>query len=82
MLKSCWRSDCAIGTGKSLTATELCSRTGMRHVDVGLVAKQQDLYDGFDDQYQCPILDEEKVGCVASLPSHVSVFRWWMSWRR
>ena len=42
-------------------------------MDVGLVAKQQDLYDGFDDQYQCPILDEEKVGCVASLPSHVSV---------
>ncbi|CAI8004042.1 Adenylate kinase isoenzyme 6 [Geodia barretti] len=33
----------------------------MRHVDVGLVAKQQDLYDGFDDQYQCPILDEDKV---------------------
>ena len=51
------------GTGKSLTASEVCSRTEMRHVDVGQVAKQQNLYDGFDKQYQCPILDEDKV-CV------------------
>lgn len=50
-----------LGTGKSLTASEVCSRTGMRHIDVGLVAKQQNLYDGFDEQYQCPILDEDKV---------------------
>ena len=49
------------GTGKSLTAAEVCSKTGMRHVDVGLVAKQHNLYDGFDEQYQCPILDEDKV---------------------
>lgn len=27
----------------------------------GLVAKQQNLYDGFDEQYHCPILDEDKV---------------------
>lgn len=33
----------------------------MRHVDVGLVAKQHKLYDGYDEQYQCPILDEDKV---------------------
>lgn len=52
---------CCVGTGKSLTASEVCSRTGMRHIDVGLVAKQQNLYDGFDEQYQCPILDEDKV---------------------
>ena len=67
-----WRGMCGVtccscaptpGTGKSLTASEVCSRTGMRHVDVGLVAKQQNLYDGFDKQYQCPILDEDKV-CV------------------
>ena len=55
------------GTGKSLTATEVCSRTGMRHIDVGAIAKEQKLYDGFDEQYQCPILDEDRVtvcGCV------------------
>lgn len=51
----------APGTGKSLTAGEVCSRTGLKHIDVGLVAKQQNLYDGFDEQYQCPILDEDKV---------------------
>ena len=51
----------ATGTGKSLTAEEVCSRTGMRHVDVGQLAKQQNLFDGWDEQYQCPVLDEDKV---------------------
>lgn len=30
-------------------------------MDVGLLAKQNDLYDGWDEQYQCPVLDEDKV---------------------
>ena len=70
------------GTGKSLTAAEVCSRTGMRHVDVGLVAKQHNLYEGFDEQYQCPILDEDKVRncrssvsrvvCMVSMSLHVA----------
>ena len=82
------------GTGKSLTASELCSRTGMRQVDVGLVAKQQNLFDGFDEQYQCPILDEDRVCVCVFANVCVCVFanvcvcvcvvccRWWMSWRR
>ena len=50
-----------VGTGKSLTAEEVCARTGMRHVDVGRLAKEHDLFDGWDEQYQCPILHEDKV---------------------
>lgn len=49
------------GTGKTLTCSEVCSKMGLAHVDVGVLAKQNDLYDGWDDQYQCPILDEDKV---------------------
>ena len=26
-----------------------------------MLAKQHDLYDGWDEQYQCPVLDEDKV---------------------
>ena len=61
------------GTGKSLTASEVCSRTEMRHIDVGQIAKQQKLYNGFDDQYQCPILDEDKVHITVSLSLCISV---------
>jgi broad-specificity NMP kinase len=49
------------GTGKSLTCGEVCSRTGFNHVDIGVLAKVNDLYDGWDEQYQCPILNEDKV---------------------
>lgn len=49
------------GTGKTLTATEVAQRSGLRHVDIGDIAKKGDLYDGWDDQYQCYILDEDKV---------------------
>ena len=51
----------AAGTGKSLTAEEVCARTGMRHVDVGRLAKEHDLFDGWDEKYQCPVLHDDKV---------------------
>lgn len=49
------------GTGKTLTATEVAQRSGLRHINIGDIAKKGDLYDGWDDQYQCHILDEDKV---------------------
>lgn len=49
------------GTGKSLTCGEVCIKTGLTHVDVGVLAKTNDMYNGWDEQYQCPILDEDKV---------------------
>ena len=50
-----------LGTGKSLTCEEVCSKTGFTHVDVGVLAKANDMYEGWDEQYQCPILDDDKV---------------------
>ncbi|KAL5481546.1 hypothetical protein EMCRGX_G021734 [Ephydatia muelleri] len=29
--------------------------------DVGMVAKENNLFEGWDEQYECPILDEDKV---------------------
>ncbi len=51
----------SLGTGKSLTCEEVCAQSGLTHVDVGSLAKQHDLYDGWDEQYKCPVLDEDKV---------------------
>jgi len=47
--------------GKSLTATEASSLTSLTHIDIGTLAKQNDLFEGWDEQFQCPILDEDKV---------------------
>ena len=49
------------GTGKSITCCEVADKTGYRHIDVGEVAKENRFYEGYDEQYQCPILDEDKV---------------------
>ena len=49
------------GTGKSLTCSEVATRSGLTHVDVGVLAKENHLYDGQDEVYQCPILDEDRV---------------------
>ena len=49
------------GTGKSTLAGELAQRTGLAYHNIGDVAKENEFYDGYDDQLDCPILDDEKV---------------------
>ncbi len=49
------------GTGKSLTATEVVLQTGLSHIDVGALAKEHNMFEGWDEQFQCPVLDEDKV---------------------
>lgn len=49
------------GTGKSITSQEVATRTGLHLIDVGMVAKENNLFEGWDEQYECPILDEDKV---------------------
>ncbi|KAL1432807.1 hypothetical protein MTO96_013009 [Rhipicephalus appendiculatus] len=49
------------GTGKTTLACELASRTGMDWLNVGQIARENELYDGFDDKYGCPVLDEDRV---------------------
>ena len=49
------------GTGKSLLGKELCERVGLLFVNVGDFAKSEELYEGWDDELQCHILDEDRV---------------------
>nr|CAB3220767.1 adenylate kinase isoenzyme 6-like [Phallusia mammillata] len=49
------------GTGKSTLSQELASNTQLRMVNVGEVAKENQLFLGFDEKLQCPILDEDRL---------------------
>ena len=51
------------GTGKTLLAKELADRTGMKFINVGELAEKEQLYDGWDEELQCHILDEDRV-CI------------------
>ncbi|XP_059152973.1 adenylate kinase isoenzyme 6-like [Physella acuta] len=49
------------GTGKSTLAKELSQRSGLNYINIGEVAEQADCMDGYDEELQCGILDEDKV---------------------
>ncbi|XP_049816020.1 adenylate kinase isoenzyme 6 isoform X2 [Schistocerca nitens] len=49
------------GVGKSTLCQQLQERTGFEWLDVGNIAKEFECFDGFDEVYGCPILDEERV---------------------
>jgi len=49
------------GTGKTTLGMELTNQSNLTLLNVGDIAKEEELYDGFDEEYQCPILDEDRV---------------------
>ncbi|XP_052102479.1 adenylate kinase isoenzyme 6-like [Mytilus californianus] len=49
------------GTGKSTLAEELAQRASLNYINIGDLAKEGNLYEGFDPQYNCPIIDEDRV---------------------
>jgi hypothetical protein len=49
------------GTGKTTACELLASATGLRHCHVGEMVKEQELHNGWDDEYDCWVLDEDKV---------------------
>ncbi|EHB16761.1 Adenylate kinase isoenzyme 6 [Heterocephalus glaber] len=56
------------GVGKPTLAKELASRSGLKYINVGDVAREGALYHGYNEEHECPILDEEKV--VDELENH------------
>ena len=48
------------GTGKTVTAQTLAEKTGLNYINVGDLAKEKHLYDGWDEEYGCHVLDEDK----------------------
>ncbi len=49
------------GTGKSTTCEQIAEATGLRYINVGDLVKTQDLHCGWDDEFSCHIIDEDKV---------------------
>lgn len=64
------------GTGKTLTATEVVQKLdGFEHKSVGDIAEIGQLYDGWDDRFQCHVLDEDRVGMAWANAADTSTCR-------
>ena len=49
------------GVGKTTHCEQLASSTGLTHLNVNKVVKERDCDDGFDDELNSVIVDEDKV---------------------
>jgi adenylate kinase len=58
------------GVGKTTLSESLAERTGLRHVSVNQVVKDKECHEGWSDEYQSWIVDEDKVS--PSTPCHHS----------
>jgi hypothetical protein len=68
------------GTGKTTLAEAVATASGLAHVDVGKAIREQELHSGWDEEFQCHIVDEDKAraafcqhGQCASAPSQLRV---------
>ena len=49
------------GVGKSTLAQQLAEQSGLEWISVGDLAKDNNFFDGYDDERDCPVLDEDRV---------------------
>lgn len=49
------------GTGKTTTSSALAEATQLRHINVGELVKDKNLHDGWDDEHDCYIINEDLV---------------------
>lgn len=49
------------GTGKTTTSSLLADATALRHVNVGDLVRDKGLHDGWDDEFDCYIINEDLV---------------------
>lgn len=49
------------GTGKTTTSSLLSDATELRHINIGELVKQKNLHDGWDDELDCHIINEDLV---------------------
>ncbi|KAL2915934.1 factor activating pos9 [Polyrhizophydium stewartii] len=49
------------GTGKTTTCEMVALATGMTHIEVGKLVKEKGLHDGFDEEFQSFLIDEDRV---------------------
>ncbi len=49
------------GCGKSTLASELSTATGLNLLSVNNIAKENNLFDSYDEENECHVLDEDRV---------------------
>lgn len=49
------------GVGKTIHSEQVAEDTGLQHMSINDIAKQCDCYDGYDEERQSWIIDEDKV---------------------
>ncbi|PHT87940.1 hypothetical protein T459_10046 [Capsicum annuum] len=49
------------GTGKTTTSSALSEATELRHINVGELVKEKKLHDGWDDNLECYIINEDLI---------------------
>ncbi|KAF8015552.1 hypothetical protein BT93_H1161 [Corymbia citriodora subsp. variegata] len=49
------------GTGKTTTATALAEANQLRHVGIGDLVRDKGLHDGWDDELECHVINEDLV---------------------
>ncbi|KAG9453746.1 hypothetical protein H6P81_006650 [Aristolochia fimbriata] len=49
------------GTGKTTTCSLLSDATQLRHINIGELVKEKNLHDGWDDEFDCHIINEDLV---------------------
>ncbi|KAA8544006.1 hypothetical protein F0562_021817 [Nyssa sinensis] len=49
------------GTGKTTMSSALAEATELRHINVGELVKEKNLHDGWDDEFDCHIINEDLV---------------------
>lgn len=59
------------GVGKSHLCAKLSEDLKLKYHDISAVAKDQGFVDGHDEEYDCPILDEDKVSFSFHLSKYV-----------
>ncbi|RRT78611.1 hypothetical protein B296_00011541 [Ensete ventricosum] len=56
------------GTGKTTTCSLLADATGVCHINVGDLVREKGLHDGWDEEFECHIINEDLVRIRDSKP--------------
>lgn len=54
------------GTGKTTTSEMIAEATGLEHINVGDIVKSKQLHEGYLEEFDTHVLDEDKVNTIYS----------------
>lgn len=54
------------GTGKTTLASQVAAATGLKHFNIGDLVKAEQLHNGWDEEFECLVIDEDKVRAAAA----------------